>query len=137
MKISVTTEVNASLSEVWHAWVTPAEITSWNYASDEWCCPKAELNFEVGGKFSYRMEARDGSAGFDFEGVFTKIIPKETIHFRLEDERLISVDFKETANGVTIIESFDADAEYSVEQQRQGWQAILNNFKRHVEAKAS
>jgi uncharacterized protein YndB with AHSA1/START domain len=137
MKISVITEVNSSLSQVWHAWVTPEDITKWNYASDDWCCPKAELNFEVGGKFSYRMEARDGSAGFDFEGIFTKITPKEAIHFRLEDERLITIDFKETINGVTVIESFDAEGEYAAEQQRQGWQAILNNFKRHVEAKGS
>lgn len=134
MKISIDTEVNSTLSQVWEAWVTPADIQRWNYASDDWCCPSAQVNLEVGGSFTYRMEAKDGSMGFDFEGTFTKITPQKSIHYRLHDNREVIVDFKQTANGVTVSESFDADDDYSDEQQQQGWQAILDNFMRYVES---
>ena len=137
MKISIETEVKASPAIVWSAWVTPEDITSWNFAIDEWCCPKAEVNLKVGGKFNYRMEANDGSIGFDFEGTFTKVTPIESIHFELEDNRVVTVEFMETANGVRVIETFEAEDENSAEQQRQGWQSILNNFKKHVESKSN
>lgn len=137
MKISIETEVEASPATVWDAWVTPEDITSWNFAIDEWCCPKAEINLKVGGKFKYRMEAKDGSMGFDFEGTFTKVAPNESIHFELEDNRVVTVEFMETANGVRVVEFFVAEDENSVEQQKQGWQSILNNFKRHVESKSN
>ena len=134
MKICVETKVEASLSTVWNAWINPDDITSWNYASDEWQCPRADINLEVGGKFSYRMEVKDGSAGFDFEGIFTHITTNESIHFELDDNRVVTIDFIETANGVRIVESFEAEDENSGEQQKQGWQSILNNFKNHVES---
>lgn len=137
MRLSIETEVEASPATVWVAWVTPEDITSWNFALDEWCCPKAEINLEVGGKFNYRMEAKDGSIGFDFEGTFTKVTPNESIHFELDDKRVVMVDFMETANGVRVVETFEAEDENLAEQQRQGWQSILNNFKKHVQSKSN
>ena len=137
MKISIETEVKSTPAAVWDAWVTPEDITNWNFAIDEWCCPKAQINLEVGGKFNYRMEAKDGSMGFDFEGTFTKVTPNESIHFKLEDNRVVTVEFMETANGIRVIETFEAEDENSAEQQKQGWQSILNNFKKHVESKSN
>lgn len=136
MKLNIETTVNAPLSNVWASWVTPADITHWNFASDEWCCPNAEIDLQVGGKFTYRMEAKDGSMGLDFEGVFTKISPNESIHFKLEDNRVVSVEFIETNEGIKVIEIFEAEDENSAELQKQGWQSILNNFKKHVENKS-
>lgn len=137
MEISIETEVNAPLSTVWDAWVTPEDITRWNFAIDEWCCPKAELDLEVGGSFNYRMEAKDGSAGFDFEGEFTEITPYKSIHYTLGDDREVEVKFIETKNGVRVVETFEAEDENSAEQQKQGWLSILNNFKKHVEGKSN
>ncbi len=137
MKISIETEVNAPLSTVWDAWVTPDDITHWNFAIDEWCCPRAEVDLEVGGSFNYRMEAKDGSAGFDFEGEFTEITPYKSIHFVLGDDREVKVQFIETENGVKVVETFEAEDENSAEQQRQGWLSILSNFKKHVESKSN
>jgi uncharacterized protein YndB with AHSA1/START domain len=137
MKIRIETEVEAPLSEVWKAWVTPDDIKNWNYALDDWYCPSAEINLEVGGKFSYRMEAKDGSIGFDFEGEFTAVNPNKAIHFKLEDNREIMVEFIETENGVMVIETFETEDENTAEQQRQGWLSILNNFKKHIESKSN
>lgn len=137
MKIVIETEVQAPLATVWDAWVTPKDITNWNFAIDEWCCPSAEVNLEVGGNFNYRMEAKDGSMGFDFEGTFTKIESNESIHFELGDNRVVTVEFIETINGVKVVETFEAEDENSAEQQKQGWQSILNNFKKHVESKSN
>jgi uncharacterized protein YndB with AHSA1/START domain len=89
----------------------------------------------VGGKFNYRMEAKNDSMGFDFEGTFTKVEPNDCIHFVLEDNRVVTVEFIETANGVRVVETFDAEDENAAEQQKQGWQSILNNFKKYVESK--
>ena len=133
MKISIETTVNAPLTDTWDAWITPSDITNWNFATEGWQCPKADINFEVGGKFNYRMEAKDNSAGFDFGGVFTKIIPNMSIHYKLEDNRIVTIDFIETPAGVRVVESFEAENENAAEQQKQGWQSILNNFKKHVE----
>lgn len=133
MKITVETEVVAPPKKVWDAWVTADQITKWNFAIEEWCCPSAEVDLRVGGKFKYRMEAKDGSVGFDFEGVFTKVAPQQSLHFELGDSRLVTIEFMQTANGTRVAETFDAEDENSAEQQRQGWQSILNNFKKHVE----
>lgn len=135
MRISIETEVKASPAAVWNAWVSPEDITRWNFATDEWHCPKAEISLKLGGTFSYRMEAKDGSMGFDFEGMFTEIQPHRLIRFELEDSRVVTVEFLETAEGVRLVESFDAEDKNSAEQQKQGWQSILNNFKKHVESK--
>ena len=137
MKISIETEVKATPAAVWDAWVTPEDITNWNFAIDEWCCPNAEINLETGGKFNYRMEAKDGSMGFDFEGEFIDITPLKAIHYKLEDDREVKVDFIETENGIKVIETFDAEDENSAVQQKQGWLNILNNFKKYVEGKGN
>jgi uncharacterized protein YndB with AHSA1/START domain len=135
MKITVETEIAASPKEVWNAWVTPDHITKWNFAIDAWCCPAAEIDLRAGGRFKYRMEAKDGSVGFDFEGVFTKVAPQQSLHFELGDDRLVTIEFMQTPNGTRVAETFEAEDENSAEQQKQGWQCILNNFRRHVETK--
>ena len=137
MKISIEAEIEASIKDVWNAWVTPEDITRWNFANDEWCCPSAESNFEVGGQFNYRMEAKDGSMGFDFKGSFTEISLLNASQTMLEDEREVRIEFSKSEKGTKIVESFDVEDENSAEQQRQGWLAILNNFKNHVENKGS
>ncbi len=135
MRITIEVKVAAPIEQVWKAWTSPADIQQWNAASDDWHCPSAEIDLSHGGKFSYRMEAKDGSMGFDFEGTFTKVVPYDLIEFALADERLVAVEFAEGNETVTVRESFDAESINSGEQQRQGWQAILDRFARHVEAK--
>lgn len=137
MKISIETEIKATPTTVWEAWVTPEDITSWNFAIDEWHCPSAEINLAVGGTFKYRMAAKDGSMGFDFVGTFTKVTPKTSIHFVLEDNRVVTVEFIATTSGVRVVETFDAEDENAAAQQKQGWQNILNNFRKHVERKSN
>ena len=137
MKITVETEVHAPLAVVWAAWTTPDDITKWNFAIDAWRCPRAEIDLAIGGKFHYRMEARDGTDGFDFEGVFTKVSPMSSIQYKLGDDRHVTIEFRQTAGGVEVIETFDTEDENSAEQQRLGWQCILDNFKKHVEGKSS
>ena len=135
MEISIETTVNAPIEQVWSAWITPDDIRNWNFASEEWCCPDAKIDFTVGGKFSYRMEATDGSMGFDFGGRFTAIEAKRLIEYALDDGRKVIVLFSKTEQGTRVVETFDAENELAAEQQKQGWQSILNNFKKHVEAK--
>lgn len=135
MKISIETDVNAPLSDVWKSWVTPDDIRCWNFAIDSWHCPSAEIDLKAGGKFSYRMEAKDGSMGFDYEGEIIAVDPTRSIHFKLADDREVVVEFHEAGNGIKVVETFEAEDENSAEQQRQGWLGILNNFKRHVEGK--
>lgn len=137
MELSIETEIEASLNDVWNAWTTPEDITKWNVAIEEWCCPSAEINLEVGGKFNYRMEAKDGTMGFDFKGEFTEITPYKAIHYKLEDGREVKVEFIGITNGIRVVETFEAEDENSAEQQRQGWLGILNNFKIHVESKSN
>ncbi len=133
MEIAVETTVDAPIDRVWTAWVTPADITQWNFASNDWCCPKATVDLVVGGKFIYRMEAKDGSFGFDFEGTFTSIDPQTMLEYALADDRRVKLRFTQTESGVRVVETFDAEDENSAEQQRHGWQCILDNFKKHVE----
>lgn len=134
MKITVTTTVKAPVQRVWAAWTTPESITKWNFASDDWCCPHASIDLAVGAKFSYRMEAKDGSFGFDFEGKFTRVETNKSIEYIMDDGRKVWVSFEETADGVTVSETFDAENQHSAEMQRQGWQSILENFKKHTES---
>ena len=133
MKLSVETKIAAPVEKVWSSYTTPLDIKQWNAASDDWHTTKASVDLRVGGTFSSRMEARDGSFGFDFAGTYTAIIPNERIEYSFGD-RSATVDFSDTSEGVRVTVSFDAEATHSVEQQRGGWQAILDNFKRHVEA---
>jgi len=133
MKLTVETLIHASVARVWSAYTTPADITKWNFAMDTWCCPSATVDLREGGSFSSRMEAKDGSFGFDFAGTYTKIVPHERIEYAFGD-RSGTVEFVETANGVNVRSTFDAETQHAIEQQREGWQAILNNFKKHAEA---
>lgn len=136
MEISIETTVNAPIQRVWSAWVTPEDIVNWNFALDEWCCPNAKSDFTVGGEFNYRMEAKDGSMGFDFFGKFTHIDECSGIEYVLGDDRKVRINFVEGKDGVRIVETFETEDVNSAEQQRLGWQNILNNFKKHVEASA-
>ncbi len=133
MEIAVEAHINAPMAQVWMAWNTPEDIVKWNYAIPEWCCPRADLDLKPGGAFNYRMEAKDGSAGFDYRGEFTKVTQHKEIQFNLDDGRAVTVQFFDTDKGVRIVETFEIEDENTAEQQRQGWQAILNNFKSHVE----
>ena len=134
MKITVETLVNAPLDRVWNAYTTPEDIKQWNAASDDWHTTKATVDLRVGGAFSSRMEARDGSFGFDFAGTYTKVVPEELIEYSFGDRHCV-VEFTPERKGVTVKVTFDAETTNSEQQQRQGWQAILDNFTRHVEAK--
>lgn len=131
--ITVETIVNADIDKVWKFWTTPEHITQWNHASEDWHTTRAENDLSIGGKFLSRMEAKDGSFGFDFEGIYTDIKTKEKISYILLDDRKVTIVFSQTENGVLITETFEAENENSVELQKFGWQAILNNFKNHVE----
>ncbi|MFH2211184.1 MAG: SRPBCC family protein [Pseudomonadota bacterium] len=133
MKITVETIVKAPVAKVWGAYTTPDDIKQWNAASDDWHTTKSTVDLRVGGVFTSRMEAKDGSFGFDFAGTYTKIVPNELIEYSFGD-RTGAVEFIAGANDVTVRVTFDAESENPVEQQRQGWQAILNNFAKHVEA---
>jgi uncharacterized protein YndB with AHSA1/START domain len=133
MKISVTTTVVAPIAEVWRAYTTPEDIKAWNAASPDWHTTAAVVDLRVGGQFSSRMEAKDGSMGFDFAGVYTRIEPLRRIEYAFGD-RTAAVTFDETPTGVVVSVSFDAETTYSEDQQRTGWQAILDNFSRHVTA---
>jgi uncharacterized protein YndB with AHSA1/START domain len=133
MKITVETLVNAKLNKVWDAWNNPADIKQWNTAQEDWHTSKSAVDLREGGKFLARMEAKDGSAGFDFGGTYTRIVPKKAIEYRMSDGREVKVEFVERTGGIIVKETFDAETENTPELQRQGWQAILNNFKKHVE----
>lgn len=132
MNITIETTVAANIEAVWRAWTNPDDIKQWNAASDDWHTTNATVDLRVGGAFSARMEAKDGSVGFDFAGTYTKIVPHKLIEYVLEDDRLVLVEFTQSANGVTVRETFDAESSHTIEQQRQGWQAILDNFAKHV-----
>ena len=133
MKITVETLVNAPVDRVWSAYTTPEDIKQWNAASDDWHTTKATVDLRVGGAFSSRMEAKDGSFGFDFAGIYTEVVPNKLIEYAFGDRHCV-VEFTPRSRGVTVRVTFDAETTHSEEQQRQGWQAILDNFTRHVEA---
>jgi uncharacterized protein YndB with AHSA1/START domain len=132
-KITVETKISAPIEQVWRAWNTPDDIKQWNSASDDWHTTKSEVDLRVGGAFSSRMEARDGSRGFDFAGTYTNVVEHKLIESTFGG-RILLVEFITGQDGVTVRETFDPESTHSVEQQRQGWQAILNNFKKHVES---
>src|SRR3954470_23462731 len=124
MKITVETHVQADPARVWAAWNTPADIMQWNAASDDWHTTSSTVDLREGGTFSARMEAKDGSVGFDFGGIYTRVVPQQSIAYRMGDGREVTVDFEERDGGVLVREAFDAESEHSAEQQREGWQAI-------------
>ena len=134
MKITVETIVAAPVERVWRAYTTPEDIKRWNAASDDWHTTSAQVDLREGGAFSSRMEAKDGSMGFDFAGTYTKIVEHERIDYSFGD-RTAQVEFAQTPKGVKVRVTFDSESTHSVEQQRQGWQAILDSFRRHVETR--
>jgi uncharacterized protein YndB with AHSA1/START domain len=134
MQITVEVTVFAPIEKVWDAYVTPEDIVQWNAASDDWHTTSSTVDLRPGGKFSSRMEAKDGSFGFDFEGEYTNIVTHELIEYAFGD-RTAEIRFAASDAGVKVTVEFEAEEENSVEDQKAGWQAILNNFKRHVEAK--
>jgi uncharacterized protein YndB with AHSA1/START domain len=135
-KITVSATIQAPVEKVWKFWADPDHITQWNNASDDWHTPHATNDLRTGGKFRSRMEAKDGSMGFDFEGVYSEVIPNKRIAYAMSDGREVVVTFTTKGNETTVEETFDAEATNSIELQRDGWQAILNNFKKYVESKA-
>ncbi len=135
MKISIETFVKSNVGKVWSAWTTPADINQWNAANDDWHNPRSENDLRVGGRFCYRMEAKDGRMGFDFEGTYTKVVPQKEIEYVLADSRVVSIAFEPVDGGVRVVETFDAEDANSAEMQRQGWQSILNRFSSYVESK--
>ncbi len=133
-KITVATVIEASLDKVWECYTNPLHVEEWNHASDDWECPYAESDLVEGGRFLYTMSAIDGSASFDFEGEFTEIIPEEKIVYKMDDGREAEVTFEDDgADNVTVATIFDPETENPLEMQQAGWQAILDNFKKHVE----
>ena len=132
-KITVETRVHAPMDKVWSFWNGPEHVMQWNSASDDWHTPKAENDPRPGGKFVYRMEAKDGSFGFDFGGVYGEVIPNKYIEYTLGDGRKVKVNFETTGNQTTITEDFDAESQNPVEMQRGGWQAIIDNFRKYTE----
>lgn len=133
-QISAQVLIDAPIDKVWNYWTTPVHIVQWNNASDDWHTPRAENDLNVCGKFRYRMEAKDGSMGFDFEGVYVTIKENELIEYIIGDGRKVKIEFIKNGDKTNVIEIFEAETENSIELQRKGWQAILNNFKRYVES---
>ncbi len=133
--ITIEVTVKSSVEKVWGYWTEPQHITNWNYASDDWCCPKAVNNLVVGGRFSYTMAAVDGTNSFDFSGVYTQIERLKKINYKLDDNRQVQIIFEKNSESTTkIIENFEIESENSEKLQRDGWQAILNNFKKYSES---
>ncbi len=133
-KITVEVTVNASIEKVWNYWTSPEHITKWAFADESWEAPYSENDLKTGGRFLTKMSAKDGSSSFDFTGVYTNVVPMEKIEYTLDDGRIVSIDFQNTGDGIVkIVEEFEMENENSEEQQRSGWQAFMNNFKKHVE----
>ena len=133
-KITIQATIVADIQKVWNYYTEPAHITQWNFATDDWQCPSASNDKKVGGKYIARMEAKDGSFGFDFEATYNDIKEKEYFLYTMPDNRTVAVTFKEISDDATsIVIVFDAETINPIEMQRDGWQAILNNFKKYTE----
>jgi uncharacterized protein YndB with AHSA1/START domain len=132
--IKVENTINAPVEKVWEFWTKPEHIIKWCNASDDWHTPRAENDLKVGGKFVSRMEAKDGSMGFDFSGVYDAVRTNEYIEYTLGDDRKVKINFTAQGNKTKVVESFEAENTHSIEMQQGGWQAILDNFKKYTEA---
>jgi uncharacterized protein YndB with AHSA1/START domain len=133
--ITIEATVKAPVEKVWECWSSPEDIKQWNSASPDWHTPFAENDLRTGGKFVSRMEAKDGSVGFDFGGEYDEVITNKLIRYTMGDGRNVTVEFTEVGNETRVVESFEAEEVNSIELQRAGWQSILNNFKSYVESK--
>jgi uncharacterized protein YndB with AHSA1/START domain len=132
-KITVEAAIKATVEKVWDAWNKPEHIKQWCAASPDWHVPSAENDLKVGGSFTTRMEAKDGSFGFDFGGKYDEVVPNKRISYTMDDGRRVEVDFIETGNETKVVEAFDPETENPAEMQQAGWQSILDNFKKYVE----
>ena len=133
VKLTVQANIAADRKKVWDYYTNPKHITKWNFATDDWQCPKAANDLRVGGKYSARMEAKDGSFGFDFVAIYDEVIDQKTFTYTMEDNRKATANFESVGNQTKLTITFDAETENSEEMQKGGWQAILNNFKKYVE----
>ena len=133
-KITIEATVHAPIEKVWKYWTEPSHIVKWNAASDDWHTTKAENDLRVGGKFSSRMEAKDGSFGFDFWGIYDQVEENKLIEYTLGDERKVEAIFSGEGSSTKVVSTFEAESENPIEMQKGGWQAILNNFKKYTEA---
>jgi uncharacterized protein YndB with AHSA1/START domain len=133
-KITVETTVNAPIEKVWEYWNGPEHITQWSFASDDWHTPRAENELRPGGKLKTRMESKDGKMGFDFEGEYIEVIPNRSIIYTIADGRNVKIHFNGQGDQTSITETFEAEQTHSIELQRTGWQAILDNFKNYIES---
>jgi uncharacterized protein YndB with AHSA1/START domain len=133
-KITVEATINAPVNRVWSLYTDPAHVTRWNTASDDWHSPSATNDLRPGGSFSYRMEAKDGSAGFDFSGTYDEVVPHRLIAFTMGDGRTVQVSFEEQGGSTHVSTAFDPESENSIEVQRDGWQSILDNFRDYVQS---
>lgn len=136
-KITVETSVRADLSRVWTCWTAPEHVVNWNFASDDWHCPRAENDLRAGGSFKFNMASRDGKMSFDFEGVYDKVEHHRKIAYTMADGRQVSVAFESGGEQTVVTEIFDPENIHSEEMQRAGWQSILDNFKKYVESSSS
>lgn len=136
-QITVKALINKSVEAVWNCWTTPEHIVRWNNASDDWHTPRAENDLRKGGRFLSRMEAKDGSFGFDFGGTYTNVELHKRIEYIMDDKRKVTVTFENQGKQTQVSESFDPEDTNSLEMQRAGWQSILDNFKKYVETKVS
>lgn len=132
--LTVQNNINAPLEKVWQYWSEPEHIVNWNHASDDWHSPKAENDLRAGGRFVSTMAAKDGSMSFDFEGVYDEVVPQQRIAYTMADGRKVEITFKSNGDSTEVIEAFEAENIHSLEMQQAGWQAILDNFKKYVEA---
>lgn len=133
-KVTISTTIAAERSKVWEYYTQPKHITQWNFADPSWHCPSAENDLTVGGRYVARMEARDGSFGFDFEAFYDRIIVRQELTYTMADGRVATTTFTDMNNETSVITIFDAENENPIEMQQQGWQAILDNFKKYVES---
>ena len=133
-KIFIEVLINENCEKVWNYWIDPKHIIQWNFASNDWCCPKASNDLKVGGEWFSRMEAKDGSFGFDFKGIYDQVDHKEFLSYKLEDGRQVQTTFENLGDSTKVSTLFDPESENPLELQKNGWQAILNNFKNYVES---
>lgn len=132
-KITIEATIAADTRKVWDYWTNPEHITKWNFATADWQCPAAENNLKVGGRYCARMEAKDGSMGFDFEAIYDEVVDQKTLTYTMGDGRQSTTFFENSDGRTKVTTTFDAEETHDVEMQRAGWQAILNNFKNYVE----
>ncbi|MBD3582811.1 SRPBCC family protein [Flavobacterium selenitireducens] len=131
--VTIKANVKAPIEKVWKYWNDPEHVVKWNNASDDWHTPKAQNDLTVGGKFIYTMAAKDGSFSFDFAGTYSDVTPNKSLAYELEDGRKVTIAFEQDQAEVNIVETFEAENQNPIEMQRDGWQSILDNFKRYTE----